>query len=83
MHNIAQRADIPMRPYEDQGPTILGATLSTCICPNYYEIHTDRVPPLLAAVTIAALMTTIARLYVRFSMIRNVGWDVSITRGLN
>lgn len=45
-----------MRPNENQGPTILGATLT---------------------VTIAALLTTIARLYVRMRMIRNVGWDVS------
>jgi hypothetical protein len=29
-------------------------------------------------VTIAALITMIARLYVRIRMIRNVGWDVSI-----
>ncbi|KAH7069315.1 hypothetical protein FB567DRAFT_565051 [Paraphoma chrysanthemicola] len=48
------RADAPVRPNENQGPTILGATLT---------------------VTIAALLTTIARLYVRLRMIRNVGWD--------
>jgi hypothetical protein len=30
-------------------------------------------------VTIAALVTMIARLYVRIRMIRNVGWDVSIS----
>ena len=28
-------------------------------------------------VTIAALITTVARLYVRAGVIRNVGWDVS------
>jgi hypothetical protein len=56
MDMITQRADAPMRPNENQGPTILGATLT---------------------VTIAALLTTIARLYVRMRMIRNVGWDVS------
>ncbi|KAF2124902.1 hypothetical protein P153DRAFT_425966 [Dothidotthia symphoricarpi CBS 119687] len=39
---------------EDQGPVILGATLT---------------------VTIAALMTTLTRVYVRLRMIRNVGWD--------
>lgn len=54
---MIQRADVPMRPYENQGPTILGATLT---------------------VTILAVATTIARLYVRIRMIRNVGWDVSI-----
>lgn len=43
-----------MRPNEDQGPTILGATLT---------------------VTIAALITTATRLYVRVRVIRNVGWD--------
>ncbi|KAF2030070.1 hypothetical protein EK21DRAFT_66580 [Setomelanomma holmii] len=53
-HRVA--VDAPMRPNENQGPTILGATLT---------------------VTIAALLTTIARLYVRLRMIRNVGWDVS------
>jgi hypothetical protein len=31
-------------------------------------------------VTIAALLTTIARLYVRVGVIRNVGWDVSTPR---
>ena len=41
-------------PNEDQGPVILGATLT---------------------VTIAALITIATRLYVRLSMIRNVGWD--------
>lgn len=46
-----------MRPDEQQGPDILGATL---------------------AVTIAALITMITRLFVRIKMIRNVGWDVSI-----
>jgi hypothetical protein len=45
-----------MRPYEDQGPTILASTLT---------------------VTIVAVLTTIARFYVRVKMIRNVGWDVS------
>ena len=54
---MIQRADAPMRPYENQGPTILGATLT---------------------VTILAVATTIARLYVRIRMIRNIGWDVSI-----
>ncbi|KAJ5062481.1 hypothetical protein J3E72DRAFT_187717 [Bipolaris maydis] len=43
-----------VRPDENQGPTILGTTLS---------------------VFILAVMTTIARLYVRIRMIRNVGWD--------
>ncbi|EUC34235.1 hypothetical protein COCCADRAFT_4378 [Bipolaris zeicola 26-R-13] len=43
-----------VRPDENQGPTILGATLS---------------------VFILAVITTIARLYVRIRMIRNVGWD--------
>jgi hypothetical protein len=46
----------PMRPYENQGPTILASTLT---------------------VTIVAVLTTIARFYVRVKMIRNVGWDVS------
>jgi len=46
----------PMRPYEDQGPTILASTLT---------------------VTVVAVLTTIARFYVRVKMIRNVGWDVS------
>lgn len=53
---MIQRADAAMRPYENQGPTILGATLT---------------------VTILAVATTIARLYVRIRMIRNIGWDVS------
>ncbi|KAB2110258.1 hypothetical protein AG0111_0g1264 [Alternaria gaisen] len=44
----------PMRPYENEGPTILGTTLT---------------------VTIVAVLTTIARFYVRIRMIRNVGWD--------
>ncbi|KAI4916638.1 uncharacterized protein J4E92_009142 [Alternaria infectoria] len=44
----------PMRPYEDQGPTILASTLT---------------------VTVVAVLTTIARFYVRVKMIRNVGWD--------
>ncbi|KAF2831138.1 hypothetical protein CC86DRAFT_390819 [Ophiobolus disseminans] len=54
MDRITQRADVPVRPDERQGPTILGATLT---------------------VTVVALITTIARLYVRLNMIRNVGWD--------
>jgi len=45
-------------------------------------MHPDenRGPTILGAtltVTVVALITTIARLYVRFRMIRNVGWDVS------
>jgi hypothetical protein len=40
---------------ENQGPTILAATLT---------------------VTIAALITTVTRMYVRIGMIKNVGWDV-------
>ncbi|ORY08687.1 hypothetical protein BCR34DRAFT_488389 [Clohesyomyces aquaticus] len=48
-------AVIPIHhPYENEGPSILGATLT---------------------VTGLALLTTIARMYVRVSMIRNVGWD--------
>jgi hypothetical protein len=58
MHMVSYRAEaLPVRPNENQGPTILGATMT---------------------VTIAALITMIARLYVRIRMIRNVGWDVSI-----
>jgi hypothetical protein len=34
-------------------------------------------------VTIAALITTIARLFVRLRMIRNVGWDVSSPKDEN
>jgi hypothetical protein len=45
-----------MRPDINEGPTILGVTLS---------------------VTTVALISTIARFYVRIRMIRNVGWDVS------
>lgn len=41
-------------PYEDEGPRILGATLT---------------------ITLLALVTMVARLYVRIRMIRNVGWD--------
>jgi hypothetical protein len=59
MHMVSYRAEaLPVRPNENQGPTILGATMT---------------------VTIAALVTMIARLYVRIRMIRNVGWDVSIS----
>lgn len=55
---MIQRAEMAaVRPDENQGPTILGTTLS---------------------VFILAVMTTIARLYVRIRMIRNVGWDVSV-----
>lgn len=55
---MIQRAEMAaVRPDENQGPTILGATLS---------------------VFILAVITTIARLYVRIRMIRNVGWDVSV-----
>ncbi|KAL5113697.1 hypothetical protein ACEQ8H_008426 [Pleosporales sp. CAS-2024a] len=54
MNALSQRDNPPMRPDENQGPTILGATLT---------------------VTIAALITVMARLYVRVRMIRNVGWD--------
>lgn len=61
MHTMTARADAPVRPDEQQGPTILGATLT---------------------VTIAALITMIARLYVRARVIRNVGWDVSISVNL-
>jgi hypothetical protein len=57
MDSLMQRQDVPVRPDENQGPTILGATLT---------------------VTIAALITLVARLYVRIRMIRNVGWDVSV-----
>jgi hypothetical protein len=42
--------------------------------------YEDQGPTILATtlmVTIVAVLTTIARLYVRFKMIRNVGWDVS------
>jgi hypothetical protein len=59
MHMITQRAEaLPVPPNENQGPTILGATMT---------------------VTIAALLTMIARLYVRIRMIRNIGWDVSVS----
>ncbi|KAH9871791.1 hypothetical protein J1614_006048 [Plenodomus biglobosus] len=51
---LIARADAVMRPDEQQGPTILGATLT---------------------VTLAALITMIARLYVRIKLIRNVGCD--------
>lgn len=59
MESLSQRQAPPLRPDENQGPTILGATLT---------------------VTIAALLTVIARLYVRLRMIRNIGWDVSVYR---
>jgi hypothetical protein len=59
MHMVTQRAEaLPVRPNENQGPTILGATMT---------------------VTIAALITMIARLFVRIHMIRNIGWDVSVS----
>jgi hypothetical protein len=56
MHTTTQRVDAAMRPDINEGPTILGVTLS---------------------VTTVALISTIARFYVRIRMIRNVGWDVS------
>jgi hypothetical protein len=60
MQMLTHRAEaLPVRPNENQGPTILGATMT---------------------VTIAALITMIARLYVRLRMIRNIGWDVSGSR---
>lgn len=52
----APGVNVVKHPDENEGPTILGATLT---------------------VTIAALITTAARLYVRAKLIRNVGWDVS------
>lgn len=55
---MAQVQDAVTRPDENQGPTIMAATLT---------------------VTVAALITMIARLYVRLSMIRNIGWDVSVS----
>jgi len=48
----------PGKSIEDEGPKILGATLT---------------------VTIIALLTFVTRMYVRIKLIRNVGWDVSIS----
>lgn len=56
---LRERVAVGMRPDEQQGATILGATLT---------------------VTIAALITMVARLYVRVRVIRNVGWDVRTTK---